>query len=88
MSNDSVKARAAHPSQQVNFPKWENELNDDFDAHGDEAIALTRSVPRREYGPTPRGTHPVYDTVFAALLGCLVGLVLGIALFVVEGGAA
>lgn len=88
MSNDLVRARAAHPSQVSNFPKWQRELDDSFDVHSDEAIALTRSVPRREYRPEPRGAHPVYDTVFAALLGCLVGLVLGIALFVLEGGAA
>lgn len=88
MSDDFVRAMAAHPSQASNFPLWENELSDDWERYADEAIALTRSVPRREYRPEPKDSHPVYYTVFAAVLGCLVGLVLGIALFVREGGVA
>ena len=88
MSNDFMRAMAAHPSQASNFPKWENELSDGWEEWADEAIAMTRSAPRHDYQPEPRDAHPVYDTFIAALAGCLVGLILGIALFILEGGAA
>lgn len=85
MSNDFVRAMAAHPSQARNFPLWENELADDWEQYADEAIAMT--IP----GDTvrlPRPASRFADVLLAAVLGAFVGTAIGVYLFILESGVA
>lgn len=83
MSNDSVMARAKHPSQQVNFPLWENELSDDWEEYADEAIAMT--IPSGTV-PLPRPASRFADVVVAAFLGALFGTAVFFYLMLRDGG--
>lgn len=85
MSNDFVKARAAHPSQQVNFPLWENELSDGWEEWADEAIAMT--IPCDEVR-LPKSASYFADVVVAGFLGALFGTGLFFFLLIREGGVA
>lgn len=85
MRNDFVKARAAHPSQAVNFPLWENELSDDWEEYADEAIAMT--IPS-DTVPLPRPASWFADVVVAAFLGALFGTAAFFYLMLRDGGVA
>ena len=85
MSNDFVRAMAAHPSQASNFPMWENELNDGWEEWADEAIAMT--IPSDEVR-LPRQASYFADVVVAAFLGALFGTAVFFYLMLRDGGVA
>lgn len=85
MSNDSIMARAKHPSQASNFPKWENELNDGWEEWADDAIAMT--IPCDDVR-LPRQASYFADVVVAGFLGALFGTGLFFFLLIREGGVA
>lgn len=85
MSNDFVRAMAAHPSQASHFPKWENELSDGWEEWADEAIAMT--IPS-DTVTLPRPASHFADVVVAAALGALFGTAAFFFLLIREGGVA
>lgn len=85
MSNDFVRAMAAHPSQAKHFPIWENELADDWEQYADEAIAMT--IPCDEVR-LPKAASHFADVVVAAFLGALFGTAAFFFLLLREGGVA
>ena len=85
MSNDFVRSMAAHPSQASHFPKWENELADDWEQWADEAIAMT--IPSDEVR-LPRPASYFADVVVAGFLGALFGTALFFFLLIHDGGVA